>query len=199
MGKKVKTNLISLFLISIGITLNITYFYIDYLKNEYEDKSVENYFKSINIDTSTIKSVPKAIKKQFIEYIAILEIPKINLKKGLVNPNTKYNNVNENIEILNPVKMPDEDGNMILASHSGSSRVAFFNNLYLLKNSDKVYIYYNKKKYEYKIIKKYETKKSGKLILPNNIGKKNLILTTCSKNKYKQLVVIASLIKETKI
>lgn len=198
MDKKVKTNLISLFLISIGIILNITYFYIDYLKNQYEEKSVENYFKNININT--LKPVPKAIKKQnFIEYIAILEIPKINLKKGLVSPSTSHNNVNENIEILTPVKMPDEDGNMILASHSGSSRVAFFNNLYLLKNNDKVYIYYNKKKYEYKIIKKYEIKKSGELILPNNIGNKNLVLTTCSKNKYKQLVVIATFLKETKI
>lgn len=32
-------------------------------------------------------------------YIAILEIPSINLKRGLVDPNSKYNNVNYNIQI----------------------------------------------------------------------------------------------------
>ena len=51
-------------------------------------------------------------------YIGYLEIPKINLKRGFVNPNSPDNDVSKNIQIIKSSDMPDVNkGNFILAAH----------------------------------------------------------------------------------
>ena len=48
------------------------------------------------------EELPKQVEpKKEINYVAILEIPKINLKKGLVDKNSKDNNVDKNIYTCN--------------------------------------------------------------------------------------------------
>ena len=64
-------------------------------------------------------------------YVAILEIPSIGLKRGIVDFNSKYNNVKYNIQIIEHSEFPIvENSNLILAGHNGSSNVSFFKNLY---------------------------------------------------------------------
>lgn len=156
----------------------------------YERKSVAIFMNRMNLLVSEITF--GSAFDNYIDYIAVLEIPKIGLKRGLVTYDSWLNNVNYNIQILSPVRMPNEVGNFILASHSGNSRVAFFNQLSLLEIGDVVYVYYDGSRYEYYVTHQYEIKKNGELLLPDRMSKFNLVLTTCSKNKNKQLVVVAS-------
>ena len=129
-----------------------------------------------------------------IEYIAVLKIPKINLERGLVDPNSTLNNVNYNIQIVNNSSMPDEvNGNMILASHSGNARISYFRHLNKLKIDDDVIIDYKNKTYNYKVVNTYEVDKTGKAPIIRNNNISTLTLVTCIHNTNKQLIVICEL------
>lgn len=129
------------------------------------------------------------------DYIAVLEIPKINLKRGLVDIDSIYNSVDYNIQILKESTMPNIDNsNLILASHSGNSNVSFFKDLEKLEILDNVYLYYNNEIYQYEIIDKYEVEKTGSLKITKNINLKTITLITCIDNTNKQLVFIGKLI-----
>lgn len=189
-------------LVLFGVLLNVIDYYFDYSKDITEEKSVENFFEKVEPKNKNItnKKNLKENNKNLIEYIAVLEIPKMKLKKGLVDPDSYSNNVNMNIQILKPYAMPNIKGsNLILASHSGSSRVAFFDDLNLLTKDDNIFIYYNNVRYSYKVIKKYEKKKDGTLIVSKKPKDTILTLTTCSKNsRDKQLIVVSVLSKSEK-
>ncbi len=117
------------------------------------------------------------------QYIAYLEIPKINLKQGLLNLNDSNNNVDKNIQTIYPSAWPDkENSNLILASHSGNSRISYFKNLYKLTVNDNVYIYYKNIKYTYKITNTYNTPKNGEIPIYRNTNKTTITLITCTKN-----------------
>lgn len=76
----------------------------------------------------------------------VIEIPKMNLKKGLYDINSKYNNVDYNIQIIKESDMPNkENGNLILAGHNGNSNISYFDNLNTLSNGDSVFIFYEGK------------------------------------------------------
>ena len=129
-------------------------------------------------------------------YIGTIEISKINLKKGFVDPSSKYNNIQYNVTILKGFDYPDvENGNFILAAHSGTGIHSYFKDLYKLKNDDTVVITYKNKKYTYKIVKIYMQKKQGYLTIYRNVKKTTLTLITCTKdNKTSQTVYIAELV-----
>lgn len=150
-----------------------------------------------NIDTdSHVLNEESTKKKIYLNYVAVLEIPKINLKKGLYNYNSIYNDVDKNIEILDNSKMPNKENSiLILASHSGNSSVSYFKNLDKLLNGDSVIVYYNNVKYYYRIIDFYLEKKNGYISMPYFNDGKYIILTTC-KDSLNQLVYIGKLIKE---
>ena len=58
--------------------------------------------------------------------------------------------------------MPDqENGNVILAAHSGNGRTAFFKNLDKLQIDDTVSIFYNGYEYKYRMINTYDVEKTG--------------------------------------
>ena len=95
------------------------------------------------------------------KYKIILEIPKINLKKGILSKEDKNNNVDKNVTILDYSVYPGEVGNIYIAAHSGTGLHSYFNNIDKLKINDIINLYYNKKKYIYslydiKLIKKNE-------------------------------------------
>lgn len=121
---------------SVFLFYNIYNFYI----NKSEEQKIEDFInESIINDTPTteesIEETTEEIKQvESYDYIGVLEIPKINLKKGFLKINDRNNNVNKNIQILENSTMPDSDGGLlVIAGHSGSGRVAFFKNLYKLK------------------------------------------------------------------
>ncbi len=142
-----------------------------------------------NIDNSPLKEQP------IIKYLAFLEIPKINLNQGILPKTSYYNNVNYHVQILDISDLPDViNGNMVLASHSGSSNIAYFKNLYKLTKDDMAYIIYNNKKYSYQIVNIYNQVKKGSLNIYRDINKTTLTLITCTKDdKNSQTVYILEL------
>ena len=129
-------------------------------------------------------------------YIAVLESPDINLKRGLVDYNSKYNDVKYNIQIIEKSNMPDKpNGNFILAGHNGTSSVSFFRNLNKLTTDSLINIYYKGYKYIYKFNNSYEVDKDGEIEIKRDINKNTITLITCKKNsKTKQVVNIGYLV-----
>lgn len=138
------------------------------------------------------KNMMESINDYF--YIAYLKIPKINLIKGLVNKNSKFNNVDKNIQIIKESDMPDiVNGNLILAAHSGNSNISYFKDLNKLGVDDSIYIEYNNKQYGYKITDYYIVEKTGLVDIIRDENKTILTLITCVRNTNKQLVLICEL------
>lgn len=139
----------------------------------------------------------KVVDKYEKYYIAKLKIPKINLEKGLVAIDSKYNTVNKNIQIIKGSNYPNvKGGNLILASHSGNNSLSYFRNLYKLSTGDKCYVIYKNKTYTYKIVDIYTQEKDGTIGIYRDYSKTSLTLVTCTRNsKTKQTVYIAELIQ----
>lgn len=132
------------------------------------------------------------------EYIAILEIPKINFKRGLVAKDSINNTVDKNIMTMPISTMPDVDkGNFVLAAHSGIGYYAFFKHLYKLKLNDSLYIYYNNIKYEYLIKDIYHDEKDGTVAIHKETEDTTITLITCKyKDETKHTIYVASLFKK---
>ena len=140
----------------------------------------------------------KQEEKQDDYYIGILEIPKINLKRGFVNPDSPENDVSKNIEIVDTSDMPDKHlGNFILAAHSGNAHISFFNKLYLLNEGDYAYVTYQGVKYVYQINKIYLQNKTGQIGIYRDSNKTTLTLVTCTKDdSLHQTIYIAELVSK---
>ena len=173
------------------------------LLNRNETFDMQEEVDSISESTSSFQEQPEEEKKEpevYVDpyekyYIGTLSIPKINLTKGFVDVDSKYNTVAKNIQVVKGSTYPDvEKGNMIIAAHSGTSYLAYFKNLYKLVKGDKAYIDYNGKHYTYSIVNIYEQEKTGKIIIYRDGDKTCLTLVTCTKNsKTKQTVYILEL------
>lgn len=154
----------------------------------------------VDIDEEEIKEQPKQEEKKTsnYNYIGVLEIPKINIKRGFLNIKDKGNNVNKNLQVIKGSDMPNvKNGNLIIAAHSGNSYISYFKNLHKLSNDDVVYVYFNNIKYTYKVVGKYDAEKNGKVTIHRDNKKNTLTLITCSQtDKTKQIVYILELESE---
>lgn len=154
----------------------------------------------VDIDDEDTQEQPKQEEKKALNYnyIGVLEIPKINIKRGFLNINDKGNNVNKNLQVIKGSDMPDvKNGNLIIAAHSGNSYISYFKNLYKLSNDDIAYVYFNNIKYTYKVAGKYDVEKTGKVVIHRDNKKNTLTLITCSQtDKTKQIVYILELESE---
>lgn len=190
-------------LILMGIMIPLSkYLYLNYLDNKGNEK-IETFFEKqeqevIDVDTNTNQEEVKTNNNVSYDYIAVLEVPSISLKRGLVDKNSKANNVSQNVQILGKSDMPDvNNGTLYLASHSGTSHISFFKHLDKVKNEDPIYIYYNHVRYIYKVTKIYEEVKDGNISVYKDRSKTNLILTTCTPNhKGYQLIVVSELVNQ---
>lgn len=139
----------SLFLIS-GLSLIVLTIHTTFKTKSEEDIALDNFYieeKQIETtDDTTPEDVVEEKKDTPINYVAVLRIPKINLKRGLVDRDSKYNNIKYNIMIHKESDTPDkEGGNVILVAHSGTSGVAYFRNVDKLSLNDEIYLDYNNK------------------------------------------------------
>lgn len=154
----------------------------------------------VDIDEEEIKEQPKQEEKKTSNYnfIGVLEIPKINIKRGFLNIKDKGNNVNKNLQVIKGSDMPNvKNGNLIIAAHSGNSYISYFKNLHKLSNDDVAYVYFNNIKYTYKVAGKYDAEKNGKVTIHRDNKKNTLTLITCSQtDKTKQIVYILELESE---
>ena len=165
------------------------------IKVNNENYEVNSYFNNYNEDVGYINN-----NKNKEEYLGILEIKKIKLRKGFYKLNSNLNNVDKNIMIVSSSDMPDANkGNLILASHSGNSSVSYFRYLDKLDMEDIASIYYLGKKYDYKLINYYDVDKNGSVQIIKNNDINTLTLITCKKNTDKQTVFIFELNKEGKL
>ena len=165
------------------------------IKVNNENYEVNSYFNNYNEEVGYINN-----NKNKEEYLGILEIKKIKLKKGFYKLNSNLNNVDKNITIVSSSDMPNVNkGNLILASHSGNSSVSYFRYLDKLDMEDIASIYYLGKKYDYKLINYYDFDKNGSVQIIKNNDINTLTLITCKKNTDKQTVFIFELNKEGKL
>ncbi len=170
------------------IILLSAYYLSLYYENKKEKILIKEYFNTTINDNSYHK-----ISND--NYIGILEIPVINLRKGFYNIDNKNNNVNKNIQVLAKSSMPDQENSLLaIAGHSGNGRKSFFKDLDKLSINDEIIIYYNNNEYFYKINNIYEEEKDGTIEIKKDDYSK-LVLTTCNqKNKTKQIIIEAFLI-----
>lgn len=168
---------------------------------EEEKNNVEEY-----LDITSTKKIEKKkeddVKKETssyreINYTAILEIPSINLKSGVVDNIKNFDSIRYAISVDNSSNYPDKNGNFILYAHSGNSNMSFFRNLNKVNINDRVNVYFNGIKYKYKIIKKYDIEKSGTASVLSSKENKYITLITCNQErKGYQVVVVGILIEE---
>ena len=196
-----KILIVGLGLIVIGIAFTVIPFIINLSKQKEEETKIEEYL-NISIPIISEEETQEEVKETNntntqINYLMVLEVPKIGLKRGIYNKESKYNSVNYGIQILNDSTMPDQEyGNVILASHRGTSNIAYFNKLENLNSNDVVIIYYQGIKYIYEISSIYEQDKTGTIQIKKDNTKSTITLITCKSNsKDKQLVFIGNLIE----
>ena len=198
------------FLIIIGIGVLGGKIVNNYLDKKQEQDLINNFYEQqeeyvVDVPIMEEELVEEEIVEQeekketttpTINYLAVIKIPKIGLEKGLASKGSYWNNVNRNIEILSESDMPDvENGNVILAGHSGNSGVSYFRKLNKLENDDTVIIVYNGKEYKYKMVNSYEIEKNGYAHIVRNAEKSTLTLITCKQNTNKQIEVICEQIE----
>lgn len=188
---------LGIFLFFLGVSYLIYNHYENKKQDNLEKEMIEEFFEvedeeEIIQETEEEQSVKEEV---VVNYMAVLEIPKINLKRGLVDKNSSSNNVNRNIYILKETTLPDEQINshIILAAHSGNSYISFFRNLKKLDMKDDIYFYYKGVKYIYKVSNKYEIEKTGTTELKQT-NMSDITLFTCISGTDKQVVYVATLV-----
>lgn len=157
---------------------------------------IEEIISKEENDTEEKEEIKPQVTKPKIEYVASLSIPKISLEQGLTAINSKYNSVNYGIQIIKSSSFPNvKNGNLILASHSGTSYRSIFKNLYKLTLGDICIVSYKGKEYKYEITNIYNKPKIGKITIDRDYNKNTLTLITCTRNSNtEQTVYIAELI-----
>ena len=202
--KRAKRNKKFIVLIIIGVLLILISLLVFIIRYRYYENKSANDRKQVdeflsqpvlnNIETNEVTSDEVNSDTNINDYIAVLEIPAINLTRGLVDQSSPNNDVNKNIYMLKDTVLPDEDtiSHIILASHSGNSYVSYFKNLHKLDINDEIYFYYKNSKYIYSIYKIDEVDKTGNIELKKT-NSSDITLITCKGNLKRQIVIYATL------
>ena len=105
--------ILGIMIILLGIGIGTIPFLIKENNKMIEKEKIDVFFETVDEVENTaniIEEVPETNneKSQIEEnYSMVLEIPKINLKKGLYDIKSKYNSVKYNIQIMKESKMPN--------------------------------------------------------------------------------------------
>lgn len=195
---------IGIYLVIIGVTIISFYLLYNKLLDVKNNEDVDTYINK----TSVIDKQPEIveeIKKEKstkvnsdIKYTAILELPSINLKRGVVDSTKNFSSINYAISVDEHSNYPDKEGNFILYAHSGNSNIAYFKKLINVNVGDSVYVYYEGVKYNYEITNKYDIEKTGKADVLFSNSDKYITLITCNPNrKGYQVVLIGKLFEQS--
>ena len=197
---------LGIYLVTIGIAILGFYFIYNNAINKRNNESVEDYINDTSI--VNVEETKEPINEETetsdtqnsnnIAYTAVLEIPKINLKRGVVDSTKNFKSINYAISVDKNSNYPNEKGNFILYAHSGNSYISYFRKLNQVDINDEVYVYYNGVKYHYVIENKYDIEKTGKAKVINLKDNKYITLITCNQDrKGYQIVVEGKLIDST--
>lgn len=156
------------------------------------------YFNKHNTNNTknekNINSIIKEIIPKKETPIGYLIIDKINLNEELYDINSELNNIEKHVTILKESTLPFEKNSTIfLAAHSGTGKIAYFNELDKLSLNEKIILKYKNNTYTYIIKNIWETKKNGTINVPKE-NKNQLVLTTCSPTKDEYQLIINSTI-----
>lgn len=122
-------------------------------------------------------------------YTSILEIPSIELKRGIVSIDNEYNDVKYNIEFIK-----NDSDKLVFASHNGNYYYSYFDNLKDMELGDDIYFYVNNRKYRFIYSESYVIKKDGYADIYCDSDKKCIALITClDGNDNAQIVYIGYL------
>ena len=216
--RKSQLLLLGSFLVFIGIFI-LSYNHLVFLKNQVfsnmeisilgldlpvdDDETEQKDEEKVEIETPVADNVSDGTTYEestnqidYSKYVGVLEIPKIGLKRGFYDTNSKYNSIEYNVSVVLGSTMPDiVNGNLMLMAHSGDAYISFFAYLYQLNIGDLVYVTYQGKKYEYRMVNIYTVPKTGKVAIYRNYNKTTLTLITCTKNDdTTQTIYIAELV-----
>lgn len=201
-NKKKGCLLLGILLILIGTGMVLIKYYQRNEIQDLEENNINDFYElQEEISSNQENEIKQDKQEEKVEenvyrepYLAVLKIDKINLERGIYSINSKNNNVNKNIQLLKESNLPDkENGNVIIAGHSGNSYKAYFKNLAKLNNGDEAKLVYNGKTYIYSLSNSYEVEKTGKVEINRNINKQTLTLITCKHNTNKQIVFVFEL------
>ena len=172
----------------------------DYMNNQfYDDEQIVDDVYTTNVsseDSSSDSTSSSSVTGNLEHYIGYLEIPKLGFRRGFYNIDSALNTVEANIEVIKGSSMPDvENGNLIIAGHSGTGWKAFFNDLHLLEVGDEARVLYQGNTYIYQITNIYKDKNTGRLAIKRDYNKTTLTLVTCTNNDSStQTIYIAELV-----
>ena len=132
----------------------------------------------------------------YSKYLGVLEIPKIGLKRGFYNVDSRYNNIRYNVAMVAGSDLPDvNNGNLILMAHSGNAYYSYFAYLFRLGVGDMVFVTYNGLQYVYQIVNIYDVPKNGVVTIHRNNERTTLTMITCTHgNDFSQTVYISELV-----
>lgn len=190
-------------LILIGVVIFSYSLYFDFKYSEEDESQLQYYFENFyeekEVEDQVITQLNEKSNsddKKSSNYLAVLEIPIINLKTGVIMSNNTFSSMERNVSIYPNSNMPNEEnGNFILFGHSGNSRVGYFNKIDELNETDCIKVYYQNKIYKYKVIEKLEVSKSNHYPLRRNFEESRITLITCLKNDNdKRLIVVGELV-----
>ena len=149
--------------------------------------------KHIITNNLLISKTPIKIDKP----IGKLVINKIKVNNQLYSINSKHNNVEENVTILDgSIEPSNTDSIMFIAAHSGTSNISYFKDLNKLNINDNITLIYKDIKYNYIVTNIWEDNKDGYINI-NKDYKKQLVLTTCSPLHNNKQLIINSKLKES--
>lgn len=200
LSKNAKVTL-GILLLFLGISCLLFTYFKTIKSNIFNEKNLK-YFEEVDIAETIEEVVDETVPEETTtpvinyNYIGYLDIPKINLKRGFVSLNSKYNSISYNVMLIKGSSMPDvKNGNLILAAHRGNSSVSFFDKLYKLNLGDEANITYNDKVYTYKLVNTYLEAKDGTIAIYRDENKTTLTLITCTRgDKKTQTVFIFELV-----
>ncbi len=210
--KKSQILLIGSFLVFIGLIIIFWNSFLALRDEVYADLMVDIVLSNAEGNDGEVSSVPvtnnlpsdgseEQVQQQeapinYDQYLGVLEIPKIGLKRGFFDTNNYYNNIEYNVAVVKGSTMPDiKNGNLILMAHSGDAYISYFAYLFLLNVGDNAYITYQKKQYKFQIVNIYDVPKNGRVKIQRNYDRTTLTLITCTKNNdQSQTVYIAELV-----
>lgn len=160
-------NSLCIIIIILSISIIIVHYFQIYIDKTKNTKAIEAYLTN-KIDNTYDEKY---------RYNALIEIPSINLKRGVLDINNPYNKAKYNIELVK------EDSNtIVLAAHNGEYYNSYFGNLSKLELGDIIKYYEDGNIYEYIYSDSYEIKKDGYADLYYKTDKKSIILITCKDN-----------------
>lgn len=164
----------------IGILYLVHYFYVSITDNKKNEMAINDFMNnSINYNSYDER----------YNYEAVLEIPSIGVKRGIVGLNNNYNDVKYNIMLVRK-----KDNDFVLAAHNGNYYNSYFGNLKNMELSDHIKYYYNNKVFDYVFSDRYVVNKKDNISIYCPGDKNCIHLITCLEgNDNAQIVYVGYL------